>query len=84
MPPHSWLTLMGVKSPGWWSLRQKEALRLGPPQGHLCMEITPVGLAGSWRQRGWAGGHFRAGFPEPEEDLGVEGGAEGPFWAPAC
>lgn len=56
-----------------------QTLRPGPCLQHLCMEIIAVGLVGSWR---W-GAHFRTGFPEPEEDLEVEGGPEGPFWPPA-
>lgn len=27
--------------------------------------------------------HFRAGFPDPAEDLEVEAGPEGTFWPPA-
>lgn len=73
------LMLMGVKGLGFWSLGWPEALSLGPPLGHLCMKIIAVGLAGSWR---W-GAHFRTGFPEAEEDLGVDGRPEGPFWPPA-
>lgn len=56
----------------------EEALRLGLPRGISAWKSSPWG----WQGAGGRRGHFRAGFPEPEEDLGVEGGAEGPFWPP--
>lgn len=72
---------MGVRGLGFGHSDGRRPSGLGPP-GRLCLEIIALGLQGA----GGEGTHFRTGFPEPEEDLGVEGaegGPEGPFWLPA-
>lgn len=55
-----------------------QTLRLGPAQG-ICARHHHCGAG----EEAEGAAHFRTGFPDPEEDLEVEAGPEGPFWPPA-
>lgn len=55
-----------------------QTLRLGHAQG-ICARLHHCGAG----EEVEGAAHFRTGFPDPEEDLEVEAGPEGPFWPPA-